>query len=155
MCNGLRGYMPVDPNGTRWLSSSALGQGMLAVIVCLLILPEGAHVNQQPNAGFPLFLQTWSLYQLAFTFKKSVPWGRYGNPFSFSTSRDLSVVLLFFFKLRSSPASGSYHKCPAGRHSPGLCLDFNTGLLPPHLSHMKSLLTKIISRLGICATKHV
>lgn len=67
---------------------------------CLLSLfthpTRGAHVNQQPNAGFPLFLQTRSLYQLAFTFKKSVPWGRYGNPFSFSTSRDLSVVLLFF-----------------------------------------------------------
>lgn len=75
----------------------------------------------------------------------------------FTTSRDLSVALLFFFfsKLRSSPASGSYHKYPAGRYSPGLCLNFKTRPLPSHLSHMKSLLIKIIYLLGICATGHV
>lgn len=84
---------------------------------------------------FPLFLQTWSLHQLASTFENTVPGGWYGDPFSFITSRDLSVVLLLiFFKLRSSPASGSYHKCPAGRHSPGLFPDFNTRLPPPRLS---------------------
>lgn len=130
MCSRLRGHMPVYPKGSKVTLQLALiiSYGPRdACCHCSLGLPEGRMWTSSLMQDFPLFLQTWSLYQLASTFENTVPWGLYGDPFSFITSR---VLLFFFFKLRSSPASGSYHKGPAARHSPGLCLDFNTRPLP-------------------------
>lgn len=139
MCSRLRGHIPVYPNCNHskvLLQLALISYGPRdACCHCLLVLLEGRIWTSSLTQDFPLFLQTWSLYQLASILGNTVPGGRYGDPFPFITSRDLSVVLLLiFFKLRSFPASGSYHKCPAGRHSPGLCPDFNTRLPPPHLS---------------------
>lgn len=159
MCSRLRGHMPVYPNGSKVTLQLALiiSYGPRdACCHCSLVLPEGRMWTSSLMQDFPLFLQTWSLYQLASTFENAVPGGLYGDPFSFYHIKGfISGIAFFFSKLRSSPASGSYHKYPAGRHSPGLCLNFKTRPLPPHLSHMKYLLIKIIYLLGICATGHV
>lgn len=96
MCSRLRGHMPVYPKGSKVTLQLALiiSYGPRdACCHCSLGLPEGRMWTSSLMQDFPLFLQTWSLYQLASTFENTVPWGLYGDPFSFITSR----VLLFFF----------------------------------------------------------
>lgn len=78
-------------------------------------------MNQQPNAGLPLVPTDMVTIPAGFYFRKYSILRTVRGSFLF-----YHIKGIFFFKLRSSPASGSYHKGPAARHSPGLCLDFNT-----------------------------
>lgn len=106
MCSWLRGHMPVYPNGSKVTLQLALiiSYGPRdACCHCSLILREGHIWTSSLMQDFSLFLQTWSLYQLASTLENTVPGGWYGDPFSFITSRDLSVVLLLIFFFNFDP----------------------------------------------------
>lgn len=100
MCSRLRGHMPVYPNGSKVTLQLALiiSYGPRdACCHCSLVLPEGRMWTSSLMQDCPLFLQTWSLYQLASTFENAVPGGLYGDPFSFYHIKGFISGIAFFF----------------------------------------------------------
>lgn len=119
---GPAAYWHVVGSVTKWQqggsTASSLPQlwangGLFSLTTHPIVGTDGGHL---PSAGVSFLLQTrfllQSLCRLASAFRNKLPWVPYGDPFSFITSRQSSMILLFLT---------SYHKWPPGTHSP----DFN------------------------------